>query len=272
MRGVDEAAEQTAQQTAGPGVAGRTLLVVGHPGHELRLFGWLGRLRPQILVLTDGSGRQGKDRLESSRRFIAAAGGIPGQLFGVCSDQQLYRALLQHDFAFFRDLRARIAALLRDGEFRYVIADPVEGYNPTHDLCRMLVNAALVTTQCEGRRCQSYDYPLVGALPELNDSAAPAAQCHVLDDAAMARKIELARAYPELAAEVEQAVREEGIEVLRREWLRGVPAGQRAVAPPEDPPFYETWAERQHAAGIYADVIRYQQHVRPVVECLFADL
>ena len=41
-----------------PGVEGlddRVALIVGHPGHELRVHAWLGLARPVVSVLTDGT-------------------------------------------------------------------------------------------------------------------------------------------------------------------------------------------------------------------------
>lgn len=34
--------------------SGRAALVVAHPGHELRVYGWLEQARPRVFVLTDG--------------------------------------------------------------------------------------------------------------------------------------------------------------------------------------------------------------------------
>ena len=36
----------------------RAVLVVAHPGHELRVHGWLELARPTVCILTDGSGHQ----------------------------------------------------------------------------------------------------------------------------------------------------------------------------------------------------------------------
>jgi hypothetical protein len=44
----------------------RALLVVAHPGHELRLFGWLSYARADVLVLTDGSGRSARPRINGT--------------------------------------------------------------------------------------------------------------------------------------------------------------------------------------------------------------
>src|SRR5438105_9826273 len=75
----------------------RALLVVAHPGHELRLFGWLCSARPDVLVLTDGSGHSGRSRIEATRNVLLMTGARAGAVFGEFTDRQLYAALLQAD-------------------------------------------------------------------------------------------------------------------------------------------------------------------------------
>jgi hypothetical protein len=41
-------------------------LIVGHPGHELRVDGWLTQTPPVVHVLTDGSGDRGASRIDST--------------------------------------------------------------------------------------------------------------------------------------------------------------------------------------------------------------
>src|SRR4051794_29308473 len=53
---------------------GRAALVVAHPGHELRVHGWIEAVRPLVHVLTDGSGSSGRSRLESTRRVLGPTG------------------------------------------------------------------------------------------------------------------------------------------------------------------------------------------------------
>src|SRR5260370_6140515 len=63
------------------GRGGRALLVVAHPGHELRLFGWLCSARPDVLVLTDGSGHSGRSRIEATRIFLNITGVLSETVF-----------------------------------------------------------------------------------------------------------------------------------------------------------------------------------------------
>src|SRR5215470_17021527 len=61
---------------------GPAALVISHPGHELRLFGWLRLAKPSVFILTDGSGRSDASRIASTSRILASAGANPGGIFG----------------------------------------------------------------------------------------------------------------------------------------------------------------------------------------------
>ncbi|HEX8245140.1 MAG TPA: hypothetical protein VF541_16635, partial [Longimicrobium sp.] len=64
---------QTSPETSAPATlpAGTPALVVAHPGHELRVYGWMERARPLVFVLTDGSGSGSEGRLESTTGVLA---------------------------------------------------------------------------------------------------------------------------------------------------------------------------------------------------------
>src|SRR5436309_1960907 len=84
---------------ARPPVMGRqTALLIAHPGHELRIHGWLERARPLTFVLTDGSGSDGRPRLQSTADVLARVGARPGGVFGRLSDSAFYQALLDLRF------------------------------------------------------------------------------------------------------------------------------------------------------------------------------
>lgn len=91
---------------------GRAALVVGHPGHELRVHGWLELTAPLTFVLTDGSGRTGQSRLASTTTVLEAAGARRGSIYGRVTDREIYAAILDHDFVFFTDLAEELAEAL----------------------------------------------------------------------------------------------------------------------------------------------------------------
>src|SRR5947208_3095820 len=167
MRGAHE--RRTGRMS--PALPGRrAALVIAHPGHELRVHGWVELARPLAFVLTDGSGHTGQSRLTSTSGLLERAGAAPGGIYGRLTDRALYAAILGGD------------------------VDLVAG----------------------------------------------------------------------LAGEVAATFAETGLEAFRIECLR--PVGDSA--PPEDPPYYERYGERQVMAGHYGRVLRYREHFAPLEAAL----
>ena len=243
-----------------------TLLVVGHPGHELRVHGWLETARPLVAVLTDGSGHSGKARIASTAGVIERAGAARASVFGRLRDVDLYRALIEHDFPLFLGLVDELADIISRHHIRVIAGDDAEGYNPAHDVCRMLVNAAA--------RVASAPAGIVNlAFGLMTHPKAVAAVHHdgisrvFLDDAALARKMAAAGRYPEMAGEVDAARRAWGDDAFRVETFRHVPADDM-WRPGAEPPFYEQHGAQRVDDGFYEDVIRYDRHIRPLADAL----
>ena len=247
----------------------RCALVVGHPGHELRVWGWMRAVTPAVAVLTDGSGHEGRPRLELSREICANAGATPSDLFGLVSDAAIYQAVLRCDSSFFVDLADRLAAWLVREQMTVVVGDAIEGYNPTHDLCRILVNRA-VRVASSTRQVTTYAFDLTG--PPGPPAAEPAVSV-TLSPADLAVKIAMCRSYGHdvggtLLTEIDGLLEQHGEALFAHEYLVPVDPWKDVAAPVGYRPFYESYGERQVAAGHYRSVIRYDEHVRPLIRAL----
>jgi hypothetical protein len=248
----------------------RTALVIGHPGHELLVHGWLERARPSVCVLTDGSGGEGHPRLASTTRILDATGARSGPIYGGLTDRELYAMMLDGDFEPITALYTTLLRTFVDNRIECVVGDAAEGHNPTHDLCRVLINAAVAGAARLGWQVDNYEFAQVGR-PDGSDRARVNGgdeREHIsLDEAELRRKLAAAAAYPEMAAEVERALAAYGVEWCRTEWfLRTTddPTGpHRARAP-----YYETFGAKRVAEGLYSRVLRYDEHFVPVVDCL----
>src|SRR5215472_7452132 len=82
----------------------KALLIVSHPGHELRVHHWLETSKPIVLVLTDGSGSVNGSRLASTTAVLVNAGARAGTIYGRFSDRELYAALVTKNRSLFRRL------------------------------------------------------------------------------------------------------------------------------------------------------------------------
>ncbi len=246
-------------------------LVVAHPGHELRVYGWVEQVRPIVYVLTDGSGR-GAPRLKSTSRLLTTAGARPGSIYGRFSDQEIYTALLGGEVERFVALAAELAEALREMGVRTVAGDALEGFNPSHDLCRLLIDAAAARLAREGRPLVNLQFPLedhpAAEAPGGAVERDPLDRLALyLDDEAFERKLAAARTYPEMADEVEAALARFGPDAFRHEHL--TPAASWSVATLyEETPFFERHGEQRVAEGHYRDVLRGREHLVPVAAAL----
>lgn len=245
--------------------------MVGHPGHELRAHGWMEIARPVVCVLTDGSGSSGEGRLESTTRVLERTGARRGPIYGRMSDRDVYTAILDHDLDLFRRLADELCAVLVEHRATCVVGDAVEGYNPSHDVCRLVINTAVrMADRALGAPIANYDFVLVGAPDELPRGVRGEVVRLSLDDEALARKLESANAYPELAGEVAAAVGRFGVAPFQREFLRPVELDDRLGWPADEVPFYERHGEKRVAEGVYDRVLRFREHVVPVAEALWS--
>jgi len=245
----------------------RSALVVAHPGHELRVYGWLEASRPRVYVMTDGSGRTGHSRLGSTARILDDVNATTGAMFGRFTDQSVYKAILLHDCSFFTAIARELAdEFVREG-IDYAAGDAEEGYNTTHDICRLVLNAAVEIASAErGMQIGNYDFLLTGRPAECPDGQSARAIWLQLDETTMARKLTAASNYPELAAEVEMAIKENGESAFRIECLRPVEGVSERFATEE--PYYELYGRQQVAAGHYEKIISYGEHIRPIAAAL----
>jgi hypothetical protein len=240
-------------------------LVVAHPGHELRLHGWLERATPLVFVITDGSARS-QSRIPSSRVVIEAIGGKPGSIFGRFTDADLYAAILRCDADQVAAATRELSEALAANDIEQVVCDAWENYNPAHDLCRVMTALAVDRARTiSDRAIAFYDYAVVGA------TGATDAACEIvidLDDDALARKLAAARAFDALRNDVEEQLRD-GSERFRIECLR--PASVDVILPQRaERPAYELVGEARVAAGRYATVLRYHEHFVPFVKAIAA--
>jgi hypothetical protein len=262
-------------------------LVVAHPGHQVRLHGWLELARPHVFILTDGSGHSGRPRLDATTEYLARLGIEPGRVYGHHTDRAVYQRILDHDLDFFVGLAEELAESLSALRVGFVAGDAAEGYNTVHDVCRLLIDAAVSMLNRGAAGAVSFDYPVINRPDDCPEELREASVWLRLDDQTFSRKLEAARTYyPELLEEVRAALGGgagpmkdyfdlngkgvgDGVEAFRVECLRPVVAARADCGGPRAKPFYELHGERQVEAGLYDRVIRYREHVAPIAERLW---
>jgi hypothetical protein len=252
------------------------VVFLGHPGHELRIHGWVSRLRPPINIITDGSGSASPSRLGLSAKILNDVGAKPGPLFGAHTDKAVYNAILAGDHALFLRLAEDLLRQLVESHAHILVSDASEGYNPTHDICHLIASAVVTRARRSGRSTdlKHHVFPLTG------DPRCPAA-LHgpkdivvTLNKDETARKIDAALDYARqvggmLLSEVEETRARHGDAPFQHErlLLQTAPldyAAQWAQAKP----FYEQHGEKRLADGSYHQVIRCAESMLPLARAL----
>ena len=247
----------------------RAAVVIGHPGHELKVFGWIATHHPRVYVLTDGSGQNGVSRLSATENLLTQLGAEHGEIFGAATDAEIYEAILEQRVSFFLNILDAIAESFVSHSIDFVAGDLSEGFNPTHDLCRELIDAAVALVQ----RASNVPIPNYGfSLTEGESSYEPShdRDCmHLrLDDDLLRSKLQAAHSYAELSGEVQSAIQNYGEEYFGVECLK---KSNLTVPPPWTEfgkPHYERWGEQRKAEGKYTSVIRYREHIVPIVTAI----
>lgn len=193
----------------------RAALVVAHPSHELRVHGWLEQAQPYVCILTDGAGRSGEPRLSRTSEVLARAGATQGVLYGRLTDLEVYAAILSGDSELFAGLVEELAQAFVTEQIDYVVGDAAEGYSVAHDICRVMIGAAVERAKHEhDHHVANFDFPVVGAPAETQHDEDIYIE---LDDAAYERKLNAALAYtPKLAKDVEAALQGAPFQGIRR--------------------------------------------------------
>lgn len=249
-------------------VAGPAALVVAHPGHELRAYSWLLSSHPRVFVLTDGSGHVGKSRLDSTTKILDRAGAKAGNIYGRLTDREIYSAIMNHESGLFIGFVEELAETLIREQIDCVVGDAMEGYNPAHDVCRLIINAAVeIASGAREHSISNFDILLTGAPSDYPDESFAGAMWLHLEDAVASQKLELVRAYSELSDDVNKILGREGMEAIRTECLRPVPCCV-IEQPVASQPYYEIYGEERVAAGFYNKVLRYREHVLPLAQAL----
>jgi hypothetical protein len=145
-----------------------------------------------------------------------------------------------------------------------VVTDPIEGYNPVHDLCTPIAGAAMQLAAASGARTIPHFEFLM--LPPHNGR--PGTTTRELSSAAMERKVAALNGYEPLRLEFEAKTAAYGDALIHRESFTRIVSWSRETIFPNGEPDYERIGRERVADGRYSQLITYREHVRPLIDAL----
>jgi len=249
--------------------AQRWLFVFSHPNHEIAVFGLIQRLRPRLVYLTDGGP---PSRVAATKAGLQRVGLLDGAVFLNRTEASLYQALVDRNVPFWRALAEEVAPIIVETRPDGVAADAIEYYNPVHDLCLPVVQAAL---RISGSAAPLYEVPLIRQRNEdggfsLQSALVEDGEQILLTDAEWDMKWSTwTEVHGGQLYSLGDLINRQGRPGLEREAIHRARSPMRQPGPTECLR-YEVRGKLLAERGEVAEVITHDGHVQPVIRALLA--
>ena len=223
------------------------------------------RTRPLVFVLTDGSANRGFAVSDHSRKVLTERGIAIGSVFGAYPDRVFYEHIRKLDFSFFRGLASLLSEELADESVETVAGDAIEGFNPTHDLCRLIINAGILVANSRRKTpLKNLDFALDGPVFDPAHIGRTDLVTMKLSKDETDEKIRVARGYPGIQSDIDRAIKAFGEHTFAEECLRPTGLERLYQQLHDQKPAYERYGEERVRDGLYSFVIRYTEHLQPI--------
>ena len=252
-------------------MSSNSALIIGHPGHELRAFKFLKDSKPDVYILTDGSGHNNESRLHQSIKLIESLGATYKNTITPFTDKELYTIILAGDLDKIKHVKEQLFNSVVENNYTKIIGDALEGFNPTHDICRYIINGIVtkLETRNPSKSFLNYDFVLDKGSNNLSKKENLQGFSLELSQMELELKIQAALNYPELRVEVEMAIERFGLSSFSWESYGKITDLNQTINWKSQIPYYEEIGKKRVASGAYTTCIEYEKHIKPIAEiCL----
>ena len=249
----------------------KAALIIGHPGHELKAFKFIKDFKPDVFIITDGSGANNVSRMGNSIKIIESLGARLIKLFEPLSDREIYTFIKEGNISEISKIKEILSEKIINENYDLIIGDALEGFNPTHDLCRYIINSIVKEYQIKlNREISNYSFDLDKApndspLITKSDSSKISFELNELE---LEQKYNVAIEYPELKFEVEKVLQLYGKEAFKLEFYTKISDPHILKNWDESSPKYEKYGKERVKDGLYKEVIEFEKHMRPIAQSL----
>ena len=238
-------------------------LIIGHPGHELRAFKFIKDFKPDVFIITDGSGSSNVSRIDNSIKIIESLGARYIKLFEPIPDKKIYTLIREGNISEIYKIKKILYDEFTNTSYDFIIGDSLEGFNPSHDLCRYLINSIVKDCKIKlNRTIPNYSFDLDKAPIEINSY--DISILFELNELELEQKVNLAINYPELKFEVDKVLKLYGKESFKFEYYNKVSNPNSITNWDEIIPKYESYGKERVKNGLYAEVIEFEKHMKPI--------
>lgn len=241
----------------------------GHPGHELLVAQILRDNASTVFWITDGSGGSNTNRNAYTRQFLEAADCSCNPGSGKMDDRALYSAILSTSPSLLDEIVDKLTSELTESEATILLTDPMEYFNPAHDLANTIADIAIAKANRAGVAVSKRVY--ANEYPEKFDPA-DAVLNRNLDTLDLAFKMQQLENYVPLFAEWKRLEHAGKLSDMSTERLFVDDIRLGDIPEPSETrfasAFYETYGRNAVARGLYSTCITFSDHVLPFARSL----
>jgi hypothetical protein len=242
-------------------------LIIGHPGHELRAFKFIKEFKPDVFIITNGSGSNNLSRINNSIKIIESLGAKYINLFDPFPDKIIYQLIREVNVTEIYKVKKILYDEIINKKYDMIIGDSIEGFNPTHDLCRYIINSIVKDSYTKANiEILNYSFDLDKAPNEI--SANNSMILFELNELELEQKINAAINYPELKFEVEKVLKLFSKEAFKHEYYSKVSDPDIIINWENSSPQYEKYGKERVNNGLYTEVIEFEKHMKPIAYSL----
>ena len=247
----------------------KSAVIIGHPGHELRIYKFIKTYTPDVYILTDGSGANNKSRINNSIKFLESLGANYIAELNPIPDKSIYNFILKNDFSEINSIKNILKKNVFEKKYNLILGDALEGFNPTHDLCRYLINSIVkdVVNIDSNFSILNYSFDLDAAPNKQIDLKENVITLNLMAEE-LDEKINAGLTYPELQYEVEKALQLFGGKAFNVERFKKVEDYNIISNWNHSIPQYEIYGKSRVLNGSYKEVIEYEKHMKPIAKLL----
>ena len=220
-----------------------------------------------MFCLTSGGGSSKSGRRQRSIDLIEACGAKVGDHFAEFSDAEIYEAMLARDSTPFQSWATKILDHLLSSEGDIDLrGDMLEGYSPTHDMCRHVIDCIAEIANVVPKH--NHSLALENSHPAAPIPGFKVSHYHKLNEDVVQRKLNAARNYNELQGEVRERLQSILPAKLSREYFYLTSELPYVYLQSGCQPFYEKYGNRRATEGKFDQVITFLDHIEPLASKL----
>lgn len=246
----------------------KTLLFVGHPGHELLAYNFMSVYKPDIIFLTNGSGRNNQPRITQSINLIKSLGLKAYFPFESYSDRQIYDLILSNSIDSFLSTKLALKEFILEQKYQVILGDALEGFNPSHDLCRYLINSIVIDLENK-IEIKNYEFFQDDVRKNQTSVKKPEDIILELNEDELQKKMDACINYPEIKSEVDKFVAQYGKSFFTLEFFRKVEEPKKIIGWDTEFPYYEEFGRKRIVEGTYKQLISFENHMKKLAHSLF---